>query len=71
MPTRSLLVAALSACTTVAAASGQAGATATAPGPSYECGKVEAGSIERTICQDEALVTWGYETPEMKCRRVQ
>jgi uncharacterized protein len=31
------------------------GATAMAQGPSYDCNKVEAGSIEEMICNDEEL----------------
>lgn len=30
-------------------------AAATAAGPSFDCAKVEAGSIEETVCHDEAL----------------
>ena len=32
-----------------------ASATATAQGPSYDCSKVESGSIEEMICQDKEL----------------
>ena len=37
------------------------GGGAEAAGPSFDCGKVEAGSVEE-------LVTWGYDSPEMRCQ---
>ena len=52
---RSLLAATLGACLALASAIGETNETAAAAGPSYDCGKVEAGSIEQMICQDVAL----------------
>jgi len=38
-------------------AGGMSGKPAMAQGPSYDCGKAEAGSIEAMICQDSGLST--------------